>query len=590
MHRVAYLVRVLREAPASILVLAFNRGAAWEIRQRLRQLIGHDAGFVTVLTYHALALRLTGSSLAHLAEQGDEAQARTLLEGILDQATALLQGKAELAADGDALRERLLAGYRHILVDEYQDIDHRQYELIGALAGRQTQDKDARLTLLAVGDDDQNIYSFRDTSNDFIHRFQADYQARVDYLVENYRSSRRIIAVANAVIAANRQRLKTDHPIRINHVRHNEAAGGRWQKLDPLGQGRVHILAVPDDPVGQAAVAMAEMQRLQALAPDSDWSDFAVLARNRATLEPIRAWCQRENLRYRLTDSDGGPKFHQTREACWLLDLLRGKAGRCLKPGALQRWFAVRFGSLAQDNPRLAQLGLFIDELDGIWGEVEIPSSLAIAELYEFSADIALSEKGRLTLSTVHGAKGREFRHVLMLDGGDWKKPADDERRLYYVGMTRAQETLTLCQAAGRSNPFSPGLSGPAVLRSPLPQPLPDCRALNRHYLTLSLGDVMLSFAGRKPAGDPLHACLDSLDYGQSLHLVAAGNGWELRLPDENIVVGRLSAKCALPASPDIEARVDCIIRRYHHQSKAEYAGLDQVDHWYVVIPTLEWD
>ena len=592
-HRVAYLVRVLREAPSSILVLAFNRGAAWEIRQRLRQLIGGDAGFVTVLTYHALALRLTGSSLVNLTEQVDDAQAKIALEGILDQATALLQGKAEFAADddSDALRERLLAGYRHILVDEYQDIDQRQYDLIGALAGRQTQDKDARLTLLAVGDDDQNIYGFRDTSNDFIHRFQADYQAKVDYLVENYRSSRHIIAAANAVIAANGERMKADHPIRINHARQNEAAGGRWQKLDPLAQGRVHILAVPDDLIGQAAVAMAEMQRLKSLAPDSDWSDFAILARYRATLEPIRAWCQREKTPYRLNESDakGRPKFHQTREANWLLDLLRGKTGRCLKPGTLARWYHARFASLTQDNPRLAQLGLFIDELDGVWGEVGIPASLAIDELYEFSADIALTEKGRLTLSTVHGAKGREFRHVVILDGGNWKQASDDERRLYYVGMTRAQETLSLCEAVGRRNPFSPGLADVAVCRSPLPQPLPDCSGLYRRYLSLGLSDVVLGFAGRKQENDPLHACLDRLDYGQGLQLQSIGSSWELRLVEENIVVGRLSGKCTLPAARNIEAQVESIIRRHHHQSKPEYAGGDKVDHWYVVVPMLAW-
>jgi ATP-dependent DNA helicase RecQ len=590
-HRVAYLVRVLREAPDSILVLAFNRGAAWEIRQRLRQLIGRDAGFVTVLTYHALALRLTGSSLAHLAESGDEAQAKAALEGVLEQATALLQGNSELTGEGDALRERLLAGYRHILVDEYQDIDQRQYELIGALAGRQTQDKDARLTLLAVGDDDQNIYSFRETSNDFIHRFQADYQAKVEYLVENYRASRHLIDAANTLIAANRDRMKTKHPIRINHARQNEAAGGQWQKFDPLTQGRVHILSVPADPIGQAAVAMAEMQRLKSLAGDGDWSDFAILARNRATLEPIRAWCHRENVGYRLHESDakGGPKFHQTREANWLLDLLRNKPGRCLKPGTLQRWFAARFASHHQDNPRLAQLGLFIEELDGIWDDVGIPASLASEALYEFSGDIGVREKGRLTLSTVHGAKGREFRHVLMLDGGDWKKPTDDERRLYYVGMTRARETLSLCQADRQPNPFTTTLAGPAILRSPLPQPLPDSSGLDRRYLSLSLSDVVLSFAGQKAASNPLHAVLDRLDYGQPLHLIPVANSWELRLPEQNLVVGRLSGKFVMPAGSHIEASVGAVIRRYHHQSTPEYADRDQVEHWHVVLPLMMW-
>ena len=52
-----------------------------------------------------------------------------------------------------------MAAYRHILIDEYQDVDQRQYDLISFLAGRQMQDKDARLIVLAVGGDDQNICS-----------------------------------------------------------------------------------------------------------------------------------------------------------------------------------------------------------------------------------------------------------------------------------------------------------------------------------------------------------------------------------------------------------------------------------------------
>lgn len=70
-HRVAYLVRVLREAPESVLVLAYNRAAAWEIRSRLRGLIGTTASQVTVLTYHSLAMRMTGRSLAAAARRGE---------------------------------------------------------------------------------------------------------------------------------------------------------------------------------------------------------------------------------------------------------------------------------------------------------------------------------------------------------------------------------------------------------------------------------------------------------------------------------------------------------------------------------------
>ena len=593
-HRVAYLLRVLREAPGSIIVLAFNRGAAWEIRQRLRQLIGNDSLGVTVLTYHALALRLTGSSLAGLAEQRDETQTGIALEAILDQAIALLQGNTgtgDGADGGDELRERLLAGYRYILVDEYQDIDQRQYDLISALAGRQMQDKDARLTLMAVGDDDQNIYSFRHTSNDFIQRFQTDYQARLEYLVENYRSSRHIIDVANRLISANCGRLKAGHPIRINHARQNDAAGGRWQKLDPLAQGRVQILAVPGDVLGQAAVAMAEVIRLKSRPPGADWSDFAILARNRATLDPIRAWCHRENVAYRLSERDnsGRPKFHQTREAHWLLDLLQARRGRSLHPAALLRWFQRHFGGLTPDNPHLAQLGLFCEELEAVWGELRVPASLIVDEIHDFSADIARSEKGRLNLSTVHAAKGREFRHVLILDGGNWTRSTADERRLYYVGMTRAQETLTLCQGNRRSNPFSPGLDGPAIVRCPLPGPLPDLRGLERKYRTLGLADVYIDFAGHQPVDNPLHARLDRIAIGQPLELVPVAQGWGLRVPGETLVLGRLAGKYSLPTSARIEASVDTIVRRHRNQCGPEFASRLTCEHWYVLLPTLTW-
>jgi len=397
-HRVAYLVRVLREAPSSIIVLAFNRGAAWEIRQRLRQLIGGESGAVTVMTYHALALRLTGTSLAGLADNAASDVSRQGLDEVLDEAIALLQGKVVLAGmdgEGDELRERLLSGYRHILVDEYQDIDQRQYDLISALAGRQTQDKDARLTVLAVGDDDQNIYTFRGTSNEFIHRFQADYQASVDYLIENYRSTSHIISAANELIEPHQARMKTEHPIRINHTRRDDPLGGRWQRIDPLAQGRVQILGVPADVIGQAVVVMTELHRLKALDPQGDWSDFAILARNRTTLDPIRAWCHLNRVAYRLSERDvGAPKFNQTREAYQLLDLLQRKANRRVRASVLSRWFARRFTSAQGDNPWLGMLCQFVDEMNCVWGDLSIPAATLIDELYEFGTDAARSEQG----------------------------------------------------------------------------------------------------------------------------------------------------------------------------------------------------
>ena len=135
---------------------------------------------MTVLTYHAMALRLTGVSLAKLGETGQEPD----FEALIGRAVDLLEGRVEIGADANELRDRLLRGYRYILVDEYQDIDRRQYALVSALAGRTAKEGDTRLSIMAVGDDDQNIYAFRKTSVGFIRRFTEDYQAEPVYLVE----------------------------------------------------------------------------------------------------------------------------------------------------------------------------------------------------------------------------------------------------------------------------------------------------------------------------------------------------------------------------------------------------------------------
>ena len=131
-HRIAYLIRVKRENPRGILALAYNRHAAVEIRRRLAELIGDDARWVIVLTCHALAMRLVGASFTGRANRLDDADFREILR----QAVALLRGEGLPPDEADEYRTRLLAGFRWILVDEYQDIGPDQYGLISALAGR----------------------------------------------------------------------------------------------------------------------------------------------------------------------------------------------------------------------------------------------------------------------------------------------------------------------------------------------------------------------------------------------------------------------------------------------------------------------
>ena len=301
-HRIAYLVRVRRQDPRGILALAYNRHAAAEIRRRLRELIGDDSRGVMVFTCHALAMRLVGASFSATANQPRTQDIEAALKATMKKATALLRGEELEPEEAEESRSRLLAGFRWILVDEYQDIGPEEYELIAALAGRTVSDADTRLTIFAVGDDDQNIYAFNGSSPEFIRRFEQDYNARTSLLVENYRSSGHIIDAANAVIAPAQPRMKTDHAIRRNDQRSNDPPGGIWQSLDPVSGGRAQILAPAGDAMSQAQAAMAEMTRLSSLAADWDWGRCAVIAREWSYLEPVRSICERDNIPAQLAN------------------------------------------------------------------------------------------------------------------------------------------------------------------------------------------------------------------------------------------------------------------------------------------------
>ena len=242
-HRIAYLIRVRRENPRSILALSYNRHAAVEIRRRLAELIGDDARGVIVLTCHALAMRLVGASFTGRANSLSEGD----FQSILKQAVDLLRGEGLEPDEADEYRARLLTGFRWILVDEYQDIGPDQYALISALAGRTLSEEDDKISLFAVGDDDQNIYAFNGSSVEFIRRFEEDYAARPTFLTDNYRSTANIIEAANRLIEPAHRRMKTGHPIHIDRARARRSRpAARGLGLDPVARGRVQILQAGD--------------------------------------------------------------------------------------------------------------------------------------------------------------------------------------------------------------------------------------------------------------------------------------------------------------------------------------------------------
>ena len=582
-HRIAYLVRVKRVRPDSIIALAYNRHAAVQIRQRLQELIGDDARGVLAMTLHALAMRLTGRSFAQRTAQATEQD----FDEALLQAAALLQdgdGDGEPEQD-DEIRDRLLGGFRWIMVDEYQDIGESEYQLISALAGRSRAEEETRINLLAVGDDDQNIYSFKGTSNQYIQRFQQDYKARPAYLTENYRSTAHITAAANCVIEAGRGRMKEDHPITINRARRRDDPGGRWQDLDPVTRGQVQLLNCPADTERQAMAAVAELQRLRNLEPDAwSWSRCAVIGRHWEDLDPVRSMCILQGIPTHLVREDLNAVW-LLRETQALMDWARTASPRELTATAALLWLEGQEPS--PWNMLLASaMRLWLEETDNTaqdWPSLQ-------EWLAEWCRDNRQRQQG-LLLSTAHSAKGLEFDHVLILDGR-WEKnqgiqAQDADRRLYYVAMTRARETLTLMDMEAQ-NAFADDLElhGSATVRDApdLGDPPPE---LAHRYHWLDLKKVFLSYAGYQPPDSEVHRRIAALNTGDPLAIDQKNTPWTL-LNEEGNPVGKLAQAWQPPAGHrPIRAEAMAMIRWTAEKSEPEYRRNLKAETWETVIPEI---
>ena len=586
-HRIAYLIRVRRQNPRGILALAYNRHAAADVRRRLRELIGEDANGVMVLTCHSLAMRLVGASFSGTATQSSDSEFADKLNEVMAKAIALLRGDELEPEEAEESRTRLLAGFRWILVDEYQDIGKSEYDLISALAGRTETDPDARLTLFAVGDDDQNIYSFNGTSPEFIRRFEQDYDARTEYLIENYRSSGHIIDAANAVIAPAASRLKAKHTISRDRARRGDPTGGVWGDLDQVSAGRVQVLPSGDGSIAQAQAVMAELNRLSELAPEWDWSGCAVIAREWSLLEPVRSICIRDNIPVQLANENELSLWH-LRETQALRQQVEGRGTALVGSGDLTAWLGLQPAGPWTDLLRDA-----IEEHRIETGGTQMPAASVIEWLAEWCREARRRQRGLLLL-TAHRAKGLEFDHVAVLDGGwdrhDPSEDADASRRLYYVATTRAKQTLTLARM-GSAHPFHGPLRANAsvLLRSsiPLPPPTPE---LTRSYRSLTLRGVYLSYPGQFPADRRIHRSIAALSPGDPLQLRPGTERWQL-LDHRGAIVGELAGIFEIPAGMQcVQASVSAIATWGRHQSDPKYASALKCDQWEVVIPDLVFE
>ncbi len=366
----------------------------------------------------------------------------------------LLQQTHQLLTHGEALRADLQGRYRYLLVDEFQDTNELQYELVKLL--------NATGNVLVIGDPLQSIYGFRGASAVVFDRFRSDFPScRSITLATNYRSTPEVVALAGAVF--------TDGPQLTAHNR----KPGRVAAVEVLNEYSEANWIVGEIERSIGGSDLLRSHQHGGSAGGRTFGDFAVLYRTHAAARPLQAALAKSGIPYQVV-GEGSPYQQPAVMAVveglrylagitpaynhqLLLEPLRGQADT-LPLSQLAQAVATQCGFMAGDDethrPIVAQ---FINSLvrfdtSGLAVYLDRLASIAEQEFYDSSA-------GAVTLLTIHAAKGLEFTRVFLIAAEEGRLPyerpgstanVDEERRLFYVAVTRAREELDILHARMR--------------------------------------------------------------------------------------------------------------------------------------------
>ncbi|WP_199442575.1 ATP-dependent DNA helicase UvrD2 [Umezawaea beigongshangensis] len=508
-HRIAYQVQRGHVAAGQVLAVTFTARAAGEMRTRLRGLGVHGA---QARTFHAAALKqlryfwprvvgdeqwdLVDNKLRLVAQAANRVGLSTDSDSLRDLASEIEWSKASLIAPQDypaaaerthrdtpapspqlvrlyqtyeqlkndarlldfddlllhtaaALEENSEVGeefrdrYRCFVVDEYQDVTPLQQRVLDAWLG-------PRDDLTVVGDANQTIYSFAGASPrpllDFPRRFP---EATVVRLERDYRSTPQVVELANEVIRWARGR----------------SAGSRLRLIGQRPDGpRPSFAEFDDEPAEAAAVA----QRARALMDEGvPASEIAVLYRVNAQSEVFEQALAEVGIPYQVR---GGERFFARTEVRQAMSALRAASSSPTGLGLPEAVRKVLGGVGLTDEPPAG--GSARERWESLLALVELAEELVAtvegADLARFVVELDVRAEAQhpptvegVTLASLHAAKGLEWDAVFLVgltegtvpiqhaDGDD--AAIEEERRLLYVGVTRARVHLWLSWALARA-------------------------------------------------------------------------------------------------------------------------------------------
>lgn len=451
-HKLASVLLLEDVKHEQLLMLTFSRAAATEFKERLIGLIGNAAQFVEIKTFHSYSFDLLGR-VGNLDDAKD----------VVSKATAQINaGEVEPSRIAKAV----------LVIDEAQDMSAEDYALVKAI-----MDRNEDMRVIAVGDDDQNIYEFRGSDSRYMRELASLPGSRFIEMTQNYRSRQSIVKCANAFVSSIMGRLKTASIVSMESE-----------------QGRVEVIHHRSELMYEPLVRNLLAHRMEKVST-------CVLTQTNEEAVIVLAMLLKNGVAARLVQTLDGFRFGNLAEMKYLFKFIGARMTSPIITDDI--WESAR-ATLSSRYARSTALPYVLNCMKKF---EEINSHRYLSDFKEFVYESSVEDfcdfsNSEVIVSTIHKSKGCEFDDVYLMVADHGFSIDNARMKSYYVGMTRAKNRLFIHTDSNLFNRLPADRHFADNCEYPMPKEV---------ILQLSHKDVNLGFLKRRKkeilalcAGDPL--------------------------------------------------------------------------------------
>lgn len=331
--------------------------------------------------------------------------------GTIEKSQDIVNETAHLIKNGEIEPAHITKSV--LVIDEAQDMDLNEFHLVQAMV---KQNPDMRV--IAVGDDDQNIYEFRGSKSEYMQRIANSKEAKVYELIENYRSKKKIVAMGNYFVTLIKKRMKST-PIQSKSLEDGEVTFHTY-------------------PSGQIIPAM-----IQHIVDGGIQGTLGILTSTNDDAMTIAGALRERGVDAKLIQSNDFFRLSHLDELCFFKDALHYDENQSTISDKQWAYAKRQVKNKYAGSDNYPLIKRFIKDVEATTGK-----NLYISDFEEFINESRIEdfydhEREPVLVSTMHKAKGREFDHVIILIQENFLT-GDDRKRVLYVAMTRAKTQLEI--------------------------------------------------------------------------------------------------------------------------------------------------